>query len=71
VTLTYSAALLGVSLPLAAWLAASKAVGEGASPDAALAASATPLWLAAALGGAVVYTAIRYGLMGLFSRRAA
>lgn len=71
VTLTYSAALVGVSLPLAVWIAASKATGEGESPGAALSAGAAPLWLAAALAGAVVYTAIRYGLMGLFSRRPA
>jgi hypothetical protein len=71
VTVTYSAALVGVSLPLAAWLAVSKTTGEGASPGAAFSANAAPLWLAAALAGAVVYTAVRYGLMGLFSRRAA
>lgn len=69
VTITYSAALLGLSVPLVAWIAASKATDEGASPAAALSASAAPLWIAAALAGAVVVTALRYGLMGLFSRR--
>jgi hypothetical protein len=70
-TVNYTAALLGVSLPLAAWLAVSKATGEGAPVGPGIPANDMPVWLAVVIAGAIVYTALRYGLMTLFSRRPA
>ena len=61
----YSLALVAVSVPLAGWLAASKA-----SRDASV-VGPTPheiaVWLGLGALGLVAYTAARYGLMALFS----
>ncbi len=71
-TITYSLALAAVTLPLALWTAISKTVGQGGEGAPAGVASAdAPRYLLFAVAGAVVYTVARYGLMGLFSRRAA
>jgi hypothetical protein len=59
----YSLALVAVSVPLAVWLTASK---HDRLP-AVNVSSQDLLWVAAALAGLVVYTAVRYGLMAVFS----
>ncbi len=61
----YSLGLVAVSLPLAGWLAASKASREGAFVGPA--PHELAVWLGVGAVGLVVYTAARYGLMALFS----
>jgi len=66
----YSMALAAVSLPLAAWLVVSRASRENI-PSPVVPPHDVVLWVGVALVGLLVYTAVRYGLMTVFSRRPA
>jgi hypothetical protein len=61
----YSLALTAVSLPLAGWLKASSLSRDQVSGVSV--SSHDLVWVAIALVGLVVYTAVRYGLMAVFS----
>lgn len=61
----YSLALAVVSAPLALWLKASRLSGDELS--AVSVSSGDLVWVAVGLVGLVVYTAVRYGLMTLFT----
>ncbi len=68
----YSVGLVALSVPLAGWIAASKAApGQQlfAGGDASLRDVAVSLGLVLAV--AIIYTALRYALMTLFTRRGA
>jgi hypothetical protein len=69
-SLYYSLGIAGLSLPLVGWLAASHATPEqlsgGGTSSREVAVTAGVL-----LGGLVVYTVLRTGLMTLFARRRA
>jgi hypothetical protein len=58
----YSLALAAVSLPLAAWLVASRASRENV-PSTVVSSHEVALWAGVALAGLLVYTAVRYALM--------
>jgi hypothetical protein len=62
----YSLALVAVSLPLAGWLVAAKATRED-SPAAPLSSHDLAIGALVLAGGLVVCTAVRYGLMSVFS----
>jgi hypothetical protein len=64
----YSLALAGISVPLAVWLVAAHVSRDG-SPAPSFSSGELALWGAAGLVGLAAYTAARYGLMGLFSPR--
>jgi hypothetical protein len=66
----YSLGLAGLSLPLAGWLAVSKASREDA-PGVRFAPHDVAVWAAILLAGLVVYTALRYALMTAFAPRPA
>jgi hypothetical protein len=55
-----------VSLPLAVWLTASRRSADGLS-SVGVSSHDVTLWGAIGLAGLAVYTAARYGLMGVFS----
>jgi hypothetical protein len=61
----YSLALVGVSLPLAVWLMAAR-LSRNPFSDVSVSSHDT-VWVALAVVGVLVYTAARYGLMALFS----
>jgi len=64
----YSLALAGVSVPLAVWLVAARVSRDG-TPAPTIAPGDVALWGAVGLVGLVVYTAARYGLMAVFAPR--
>jgi hypothetical protein len=68
-TIRYSLALAGISLPLVGWLAASKATPAQLSSAGYVTSYATALVAAGLLVGLVVYTALRYALMTFLSPR--
>lgn len=68
VTIYYSLALVGVSVPLAVWLVAARVSNEG-TPAPVVSSTDLALWGAVGLVGLAVYTAARYGLMGVFAPR--
>jgi hypothetical protein len=61
----YSVCLAGLSIPLAVWTAVSRA------PGARLDGSAAGIAVATAVAVLAMLTVVRWGLMGLFGRRAA
>jgi hypothetical protein len=65
-SITYSLALVALSLPLAGWLAASRMSREELA-GASVPPHDVAVWAVLGLAGLVVYTAARYGLMTVFA----
>jgi hypothetical protein len=66
ISITYTLALIVLSLPLAAWLSVS---GHFPLPHISASTSGMALGLLFAAGLAVIWTGVRFVLMGLFARR--